>query len=198
MLHRLPSQREMPAQASGPWQEMDVLAAQLLFTPCAHELLPEQLAVQSSPESASSPAQEPVPLQRTMHVPAGQWMRPAQEPGPAQSISQPVAPSHSIPPRQAESAQVTRQGAPAGHATWVWQSPGAQLMTHCPLLQLRGHRAEQSPASPLPPPVPPVSACGPWPPEPSSVMVNRSQSRPQPSAATPPTKAMPMTTAFGI
>ena len=72
MLHTLPAQRDMPTQASGPWQEIDVLPAQALLTPCEHELAPEQLAVQSSPESASSPAQEPLPLQRTMHDPVGQ------------------------------------------------------------------------------------------------------------------------------
>ena len=72
MLHRLPAQREMPTQESAPWQEMDVLVVQALFTPCAHEPLFEQSTRQSPPESASSPAQEPVPVQRTVHDPVGQ------------------------------------------------------------------------------------------------------------------------------
>lgn len=72
MLHRLPAQRDKATQASGPWQEMAVLPLQALLTPPRHEFMPEQLALQSSPESTSSPAQEPVPLQRTMHDPVGQ------------------------------------------------------------------------------------------------------------------------------
>jgi hypothetical protein len=72
MLHRLPAQRDMPTQESAPWQEMVVVATHVLFTPCAHEPLFEQSTLQSLPESASSPAQEPTPLQRTMHDPVGQ------------------------------------------------------------------------------------------------------------------------------
>jgi hypothetical protein len=72
MLHKGPAQREMPTQESVPWQEMEVLVAHALFTPSLHEPLPEQLALHSPPESASSSAQDPVPLQRTMHDPVGQ------------------------------------------------------------------------------------------------------------------------------
>jgi hypothetical protein len=72
MLHRPPAQRETPTQASGPWQEMEVAPAQALLTPSRQVFMPEQLALQSSPESATSPAQEPVPLQRTIHDPVGQ------------------------------------------------------------------------------------------------------------------------------